>query len=223
MTLFFSCVYAQTDKPIDNPKKDSPTETPIETPNKTKANATKIRFVKLDQYGARLPDQNKTHADKAWACVIDLKSKLTWEVKSRIGTINKNTHTYSWYNGDPNINGGFVGLHNNGHCTSSPCNTQSFAQYLSQKNYCGLSRWRVPTREELRSLVDYHGKFPGPAINAHYFPNTISQFYWSVSPDASNSDSAWGIGFTFGYDYSYFKADVGHLRLVHDDSVDAGK
>jgi len=206
VVFYFSRVYAQADNPTDS----------MET-------ATSSRFIKMDQHGARLPNQNQNHATKAWSCVLDLKSKLTWEVKSRMGTINKSTHTYSWYHGDPNTNGGFVGLRNNGHCTSSPCNTQAFAQHLSGKKYCGLSHWRVPTREELRGLVDYGIAPPGPAINSQYFPNTIPQFYWSVSPDAGNSDSAWGIGFTFGYDYSYFKADVGHVRLVHDESIDNGK
>jgi len=184
---------------------------------------TTKRFIKLDQFGARLPVQTQDYTTKTWACVFDSHSKLTWEVKSPHGTINKNTHTYSWFNSDLTTNGGFMGLSNNGQCSPSPCNTQAFAHKLSSIKYCGLSNWRLPTREELRSLVDYTIDFPGPAANTRYFPNTISQFYWSANSDASNSDSAWGIGFTFGYDYSYFKADTGHLRLVHDARTSPNK
>ena len=214
--LYFSNAYTQTAVKNDLTTKNS-TKT-----HDVKSTATN-RFIKLDQHGAQLPDQTLDYTTKSWACVFDSKSGLTWEVKSRHGTINKNSHTYSWFNSNPNTNGGFMGLSNNGQCSTSPCNTQAFVQKLSNTKYCGLGNWRLPTREELRNLVDYTINFPGPTVNSQYFPNTVAQFYWSANPDASNSDSAWGIGFTFGYDYSYFKADSDHLRLVHDERDDSRK
>ena len=174
------------------------------------------RYIKLDKRGQPLSNQSLSYDSQSWACVIDTQTHLTWEVKSRQGTLNKNTHTYSWYNSDIQVNGGFRGYENNGHCAASPCNTEAFTHKLTEKKYCGSTHWRVPTREELRSLVDYSLPFPGPVINIEYFPNTLPQFYWSAISDASNRESAWGIGFTFGYDYSYFKSNAAALRLVHD-------
>ena len=96
----------------------------------------------------------------------------------------------------------------------SQCNTQSYIKAINHQKLCSTSNWRLPTREELRSIISYQIKYPGPVVDQHYFPNTLSQFYWSSVPDANDKDSAWGIGFSFGYDYAYFKSDHGYVRLV---------
>jgi len=51
----------------------------------------------------------------------------------------------------------------------------------------------MPTREELRSIVNY-GSYD-PAINERYFSNTMSSFYWSSTSVASHSSFAWGVSF----------------------------
>jgi len=68
--------------------------------------------------------------------------------------------------------------------------------------YCaGLSLagtgWRVPTRRELMSIVDY-GKY-SPAINSTYFTSTRGDYYyWSSTTYARNTASAWLVDFYYG-------------------------
>jgi hypothetical protein len=88
---------------------------------------------------------------------------------------------------------------------------------VNEIRLCGASNWRLPTREELRTLVDY-ARTQGPVIETRVFPNTMPQFHWSGSEDASDRRSAWGVGFAFGFDYAYPKDSIGHLRLVHGPS-----
>jgi hypothetical protein len=62
--------------------------------------------------------------------------------------------------------------------------------------------WRLPTRLELVSLVDFTIAAPGPTINA-MFANTPSAVFWTSSPYYGNVGDAWTVGFDGGYsDYS---------------------
>jgi hypothetical protein len=49
--------------------------------------------------------------------------------------------------------------------------------YCSNLTLAGQTGWRVPTRIELISIVDYGGS--RPTINGTYFPNTTASAYWS--------------------------------------------
>jgi hypothetical protein len=171
------------------------------------------RFIKIDAMGTAI---DLPAANISWRCVLDKKTGLLWEVKTSDGGLQDASQTYSWYMPQSRLNGGFPGYENEGICTLQLCNTQSYIDAINQMQLCGISRWRLPTREELRSIVDYQIKYPGPTINKNYFPGTVSQFYWSSVPDANDKDSAWGIGFSFGYDYAYSKSNLGHVRLVSD-------
>ena len=170
----------------------------------SQAETIQARYLKLDRLGNPAPENSQT-----WFCIKDLETKLTWEVK----TPSNRLYTYSWYSESRSNNGGFAGYQNRGHCPTQ-CDTLAYTNLLKKNKFCGLNNWRLPQREELRDLVDYQRPLPGPAITTELFPNTVAQFYWSATPDANNPDSAWGIGFTFGFDYAYFKSDHGHIRLV---------
>lgn len=148
------------------------------------------------------------------SCVFDKRTKLTWELKTRDKGFQNASDTYSWYAPDKKLNGGFPGYRNRGQCSLTSCDTQAYIAEINKRRLCGRTDWRLPSREELRSIVDYGVVYPGPSTNTEAFPNTKSQFYWSSTPDANDSDSAWGIGFSFGYDYAYFKSDHGYIRLV---------
>jgi hypothetical protein len=171
--------------------------------------------MKLDEKGGVLSDQSNTFERHQWSCVFDRQTNLTWEVKSNQKGIGYHQSTYSWFEPDARYNGGSVGSSNLGFCTLPPCDTLSLITKFNQENHCGVANWRLPTREELRSIVDYAVPYPGPTIDTRYFPNTLAQFYWSSTPDAGDKDSAWGIGFAFGYDYAYFKNTAAWVRLVH--------
>ncbi|MBF0352997.1 MAG: DUF1566 domain-containing protein [SAR324 cluster bacterium] len=74
------------------------------------------------------------------------------------------------------------------------------------------SDWRLPTRRELMSIVDY-GVF-NPGINSTYFPNTNSSSYWSSSSNANNSSEAWRVYFDFGNVSSTLKFFSYNVRCV---------
>jgi hypothetical protein len=56
--------------------------------------------------------------------------------------------------------------------------------------------FRLPTRIELVSLVDY--TVNRPTIDAKAFPDTPAEKFWSASPFAGAADSAWLVNFDFG-------------------------
>jgi len=85
------------------------------------------------------------------------------------------------------------------------------------KSYClalslgGKSDWRLPTRKELKSIVDY-GKV-NPAIYS-VFQNVTSNGYWSSTTDVSDSSDAWGVLFNVGDDYWFSKTNEYRVRCV---------
>ncbi len=63
----------------------------------------------------------------------------------------------------------------------------------------GRLGWRLPTLQELASLVDPTVPFPGPTLPAgHPFSNVQSSFYWSATTNAGFTSVAWGVYFFSG-------------------------
>ena len=60
--------------------------------------------------------------------------------------------------------------------------------------------WRVPTLQELASLVDpTQDRGPGPALPVgHPFTNVRPDFYWSATTFGENPANAWGVAFADG-------------------------
>jgi hypothetical protein len=164
-------------------------------------------FSKLDANGNPL-----AASATAWSCVQDNVTGLIWEVKTDDGGLRDQDHRYTWYNPDDNANGGGAGTPDGGSCVGSACDTQGYAQAVNAQGLCGASDWRLPSREELRSIVNYNRY--APAIDVSYFPNTKSADYWSSSPNADFSLGAWDVNFSGGHDGSYNKNAGLAVRLV---------
>lgn len=63
--------------------------------------------------------------------------------------------------------------------------------------YAGQSDWRLPSRKELMSLVDYGRYYPAlPA--GHPFAVVQDLYYWSGTSYAPSTDSAWVVGMYLG-------------------------
>jgi hypothetical protein len=153
-------------------------------------------------------------AGTKWDCVRDNVTALMWEVKRNdVSHLRHRGHTYTWYNPDGTTNGGRAGTQDGGSCGgTSACDTQGYVAAVNAAGLCGHHDWRMPDRDELRSIVHY-GRV-NPAIDAGYFPNAVTVFYGSSSPYASVADFAWGVDFNDGYDRWNGKDDVGGVRLV---------
>ncbi len=71
------------------------------------------------------------------------------------------------------------------------------------QSYCatleldGKSNWRLPTRIELVSIVDYSAA--DPAIDASVFPATPSNQFWTSSPSVVATGQAWTVNFNYGF------------------------
>ena len=74
---------------------------------------------------------------------------------------------------------------------------QCYCNTLAVGNRMG---WRLPTIQELTSLVDPSVPSPGPTLPAgHPFSNVQSSFYWSATTNADLSIlAAWGVYFSNG-------------------------
>lgn len=81
---------------------------------------------------------------------------------------------------------------------------------------CGFGGgWRLPTRRELLSIVNY-GAMDGPAIDSRYFPATSGRPYWSSDVYSSFQFVAWYVAFDVGYSTINDKTQQYFVRLVHN-------
>ena len=63
---------------------------------------------------------------------------------------------------------------------------------LNQEEYLGCSDWRLPTRRELYSLINYGEKTPVLPLD-HPFENVQQTWYWTSTTSAMYPDCAWYI------------------------------
>lgn len=172
-------------------------------------------FTKLNDSGSPLSNQGAVYTVTPWSCVRDNTTGLMWEVKTIDGGLRDQNHTYTWYNPDSEENAGAPGRADGGDCAGSSCDTHSYVQAVNEEGLCGFSDWRMPTRAELRSIVDYQATFP--AIPTGYFPNTVASSFWSAEPNETYPNFAWHTDFKFGLaSYYYFKSGAKSVRLVRD-------
>ena len=118
-----------------------------------------------------------------WACTRDNVTGLMWEVKTDDGGLRDIDNTYTWYNSNPNTNGGTTGRENEGTCPDiGNCDTEKYAASVNSVRLCGYNDWRLPERHELFSIKNW-GTYD-PAIDADYFPGIDSmstKYYWTAS------------------------------------------
>ena len=67
--------------------------------------------------------------------------------------------------------------------------------------------WRLPSIDELAALVDRTRH--NPAIDAEAFPFVQSDWYWSSTPAAWSSASAWYVYFSYGLVGDYHRNGYG--------------
>ncbi len=101
-------------------------------------------------------------------------------------------------------------------CTGRP----SRMLLLAAKKYCeGLpgGRWRVPTIEEMKSLVDPSKPESAPKINGEMFPLTMMEIYWSSSSYNNSSATMLVLDFAAGIDFPYGTVNRAFVRCVMED------
>jgi hypothetical protein len=84
---------------------------------------------------------------------------------------------------------------------------------LNTEKFGGFNDWRMPTHDELRTLIDLT-KY-SPATDTVAFPGCKNDWYRSSTPDATSpGDCAWGVGFSYGYSFRYGQDGGGFVRAV---------
>ena len=195
-------------------------------------------YTKLNAAGNALAIQNGIWSDAGneadgtqWSCLQDNVTGLIWEIKTNDAGLRDKDWTYSWYNSSGINDGGDHGVGDTGVATTTGlensistypgsdncldnarCDTEKYVADVNTATLCGASDWRLPTQEELSSLVAKDRT--NPTVDTLFIPNTASNFYWSASPSASNSAHAWYVKFVEGYKNVDSKQTIYYVRLV---------
>jgi len=179
-------------------------------------------YTPLDASGNAIPLPGSPPVPSATpACVRDNVSNLVWEVKTADGSLRDQGWWYTWYDGTDGAPDTGIG-HLSDHCfDGARCDTFKYAADVNASNLCGMNTgWRLPTRRELFSIVDY-GAY-NPSIDLNYFPNTdilSVPLYWASEqgPGSPFSIFVWAVEFQSGISYlASGPAQNMHVRLVHD-------
>lgn len=189
-------------------------------------------FTKLDDLGQPLANQQATYLAQPWNCVRDNVTGLIWEVKTTNSGLRGFTNKYTWYDPNASTNGGDAGsVGPSDKCGGlANCNTDEYRRFLDAfdngKGLCGFKHWRVPTREELRSILDYGivGSKTVAMIDKRFFNDTYPGDHWTSQTAYYNTTNsrfsaseAWEIHFDGGESESHPKSSTEvTVRLVHD-------
>ena len=137
--------------------------------------------------------------DNGNGTVTDNNTGLVWQ-KQDDGTV------YNWYQ----ASGVYDGSYN-------PPSTN----VCGSLNLGGYSDWRLPTKKELITLVDYSVSInSGPLINS-IFTNAKTSYYWSSTTSAYAPGAAWVVDFADGriYPYNYPGNNNNYVRCVRGEEV----
>jgi predicted secreted protein len=184
----------------------------------TSSISTSSNYTKISNSGAVLPDTAKLGGGiNDWACTRDNKKGYIWEVKTTDDGLRDMYKAYTNYNPDETGYG-------------KSYNSDVFVSTVNKQKLCGGANWRLPTLDELKTLVVVvcaDGKYEKngdctnlpsliePAIDSTYFPNTVDSSYWSSSyyypptyKEAGVIDFSWSWSFSQSNNKTYF------IRLV---------
>ncbi len=115
--------------------------------------------------------------------------------------------------GDGTVRDNVTGLLWQRDVPSATYSWQQAKDYCSSLTVAGCG-WRLPTRIELVSLVDFTKPYPGPTIDANAFPGTPGEEFWSSSLWAGSSSYAWSVNFNNSSTYSEDVTYASRVRCV---------
>ena len=141
-------------------------------------------YTKLGHGGMELPD-SALHVDDGGPWIMT-RDNVTGLVWELKTNANRN-HTYTWANAQ-----------------------SQFIAGLNSAEFGGFDNWQLPDIKELASLVNA----AGPGIDAAWFPENLSSFYWSSTTNAGYTGYAWLVHFNYGHVVSYNVSNSYYVRAV---------
>lgn len=206
-------------EPANFPGQDASSGRDISNPSSV-GGISGFNFVKIDK------DNGNDLAENAidFGCVKDLTTGLIWENKTPANKsvlsdyykLHNSASKHTWYDPNDDTNGGDTGQEAaTGACSTDVIagDTNSFVIDVNAEKLCGFSDWRIPTTEELRSLVDYSvldGTFVNPMVDTTFFPNIATTLHrWTSQTLAPSPDRAFGFHFHDGIVQSHDKYCTG--------------
>lgn len=157
-------------------------------------------------------------------CVQDNVTGLMWENKTNDGGLRDWNKTYTNYDSTTSLQKPIIGQVEFVAPTQAeidaPTNSMGFKNSVNAQSLCGYSDWRLPTADELQSIVDYSVPVPGPTINTNWFPNLSGiMLFWSGS---SAGSYAWLVNFFDGNAHGYHtRLNPISVRLVRSNNSGA--
>lgn len=169
------------------------------------------RLVKIANDGTELPGTAVLGTNpKDWACTLDRTTGLVWEVKTTSG-LRSQSNSYSWYSSE--TAGSAIGSPSGGFCIADGrCDTEKYIADVNSAGLCGARDWRMPQAKELE--VHFATRLSTPDVYAAFFPNTSSTYYWSGTPGAFYSFSAWAIYVSNAQAYYFHRTGSNGIRAV---------
>lgn len=129
-------------------------------------------------------------------CIQDDVTGLMWEGKADSG-MRADINTYT------NFGDGRAG------------DASSYVSSVNATGLCGFNDWRLPTADELQSIVNYGVAYPGPTVDGNWFLNTQDWAYWTSSSYAGDSSKfAWVYYFDYGDAFNHLRDENFYVRLV---------
>ena len=177
-------------------------------------------FKKLNTSGNPAADN-----DPIFACIEDNVEGLVWQVKS----IEDSTDQYSWYSNNINENAGVAGTQEVAElscdATYDPrypndfCNSQAYIDRINAAGLCGSNDWRLPTADELISLMDFSAA--GSHVDGQFFTDVTAGDMSFLTSNTSIADTSKVkvVNFTTGNVEDQPKADAGYIRLVRESNT----
>lgn len=147
--------------------------------------------------------------------IQDNVTGLLWEGKTTDGGLHDANSTFTWLNNAAANNGGAAGTAAGGTCTGGVpggCDTEKFVAAVNAEKLYGFSDWRLPTVQELSTLVN-SGASVAPTVDSVII-NQFAGEYWSASPKAGDNTGAWVVDFNSGALAAIAKSSTKRVRLV---------
>lgn len=95
--------------------------------------------------------------------------------------------------------------------------SESKMNHSSAKNYCQnlslaeYTDWRLPTRQEITTLIDYHKYYP--ATQTNLIEDYLSDWFW-IQDKTFNQKNAWAVYFFYGASYIRGFTKIYYVRPV---------